>query len=193
MKPWILLVLCLLLMLKSRAQEESLSVEIGYPITIDDNFIGSNFNGIIDIGGKYRFIQTGAFHIGTSFNVSLLTNPGNTDFGLDFTVTAFVIQSKGFIELKIPGLQGLRPFIGIGPTLFTFTSQQSRSDFEILGVPETLVGVNIAAGISYDIFERFFIQLQYDYNSVSPDDDVPDIPFNRNVSLLKAGVGYRFR
>lgn len=185
--------LCLLLIVNSNAQEERFSIEIGYPITVDNNFIGTNFNGIVDVGGKYRFVQAGILNIAGGLNISLLTNPANNDFGIDFTVNAFVFQPKGIVELKIPTLSGFRPFVGLGLSVFTFTSQQSLSDFEIAGISETQIGFTISPGISYDIFNQFFLQLQYEYTSVSPDDDVPDIPFNRNVSLLKVGAGYRFR
>lgn len=193
MKRWLFLVFCLLSILKHNAQEERLSIAISYPITVDNNFIGSNFNGIVDIGGKYRFAEVGVFNIAAGLNIGLLTNPANNDFGVDFTVNAFVFQPKGILELSIPALSGFRPFIGLGVSVFTFTSQQSLSDFEIAGIGETQTGFTISPGISYDFWGRIFVQLQYDFTSLSPDDDVPDIPFNSRVSLLKVGVGYRFR
>ena len=192
MKPWLFLVFCLLSILKNNAQEERLSIAISYPITVDNNFIGSNFNGIVDVGGKYRFAEAGVFNIAGGLNIGLLTNPANNDFGVDFTVNAFVFQPKCIIELRVPALSNFRPFIGLGVSVFTFASQQSLSAFEIAGIAETQTGFTISPGISYDIWGRIFVQLQYDFTSLSPDDDVPDIPFNSRVSLLKAGVGYRF-
>ena len=65
------------------SQEGRLSLELQFPATVDNNFIGSNYNGIIDVGAKYRFAQSGIFNFGAGLNLGLLTNPGNNDFGVD--------------------------------------------------------------------------------------------------------------
>lgn len=174
------------------SQGQSLSIEIQHPITIDNNFVGTNYNGIIDVGAKYRFINLDVVNFGTALNIGLLTDPGNNDFGADFTVNTFYFQPKGFVELRVPKLEKLRAFVGVGISIFTFTTSGSLSAFEISGAPETQIGFNVSLGLSYDIFSNFFIQVNYDFSSLSPDDDVPDIIFNSNVNLLKLGVGYRF-
>ncbi len=174
------------------AQGEKWSVEVHFPITLDNNFVGSNFNGVLGIGSSYRFVQTGSINVGAGLYLGLLTDPRNREFGADFSANAFYIQPNGIVELQLDQLGDFRPSLGVGLSVFTFSSQQSISDFELNNVPETQVGFNISTGLAYFISTRFFIQAIYDFTALAPDDDVPDNDFNSNVNLLNVGVGYRF-
>lgn len=55
------------------SQESKLSIELNYPIPVDNNFIGKNYTGIVDIGGKYKIINKEVINFGIALNAGLLT------------------------------------------------------------------------------------------------------------------------
>jgi hypothetical protein len=68
MKQKLLLTLLLIFSIKSFSQDSKFSFELNYPIPIDNNFIGKNYNGIIDVGVDYRIANLNPVNIGISIN-----------------------------------------------------------------------------------------------------------------------------
>ena len=102
MKQKLILALLLIASIQSFSQDSKLSFEMHYPIPIDQNFIGKNYDGIIDIGAKYRFSKTTNLNIGASINGGVLVNTTNDNNGnQDFKVKSYLIQPKLFADLKI--------------------------------------------------------------------------------------------
>ena len=69
MKQNLLVLLLIILSIKSFSQDSKASIELNYSIPIDENFIGKNYNGIVDAGVKYRFANLSFLNIGASFNL----------------------------------------------------------------------------------------------------------------------------
>ncbi|WP_431157821.1 outer membrane protein [Winogradskyella poriferorum] len=191
MKQNILLTLLLVLSFNLDAQDSKFSIEANYPTPIDDNFVGEAV-GIIDLGLKYKFATIDFVSVGASFNAGVLIDNSNQNEGaLDFLRTIFVIQPKVFVELNIQNLEKLRPFVGVGYTFLNFKISGTLNSEDVSGRTENLNGFGLNLGLAYDISNKVFVQIQYDFTKVSVDNDVPDIPFNTNVNLLKVGVGLK--
>jgi opacity protein-like surface antigen len=192
MKQKLLLSFLLILSIKSFSQDSKLSVEMHYPIPIDQNFIGKNYNGIIDIGAKYRFYEIPNIHIGASINGGILVNKTNDNNGnQDFAVKSYLIQPKIFAELKIESISKLHPFVGLGYSFMVFDTSGTNNGFDVSGSNEKEGGINVNFGISYDITKKIFIDIQYDYVKLKVDKETPNTTFNTNVNLLKVGLGFR--
>ncbi|NRT15763.1 opacity protein-like surface antigen [Flavobacterium sp. 28A] len=192
MKQKLLLALLLILSIKSFSQDSKLSVEMHYPIPIDQNFIGKNYNGIIDFGAKYRFSEITNINIGASINGGILVNNTNDNSGnQDFTIKSYLIQPRFFAELKIESISKLRPFVGFGYSFMIFDASGTNNGFDVSGSNDTEGGINANFGISYDITKKIFIDIQYDYVKLKVDKETPNTTFNTNVNLLKVGLGFR--
>ncbi|TDE30273.1 porin family protein [Flavobacterium ranwuense] len=190
MKQKLLLALLLIFSIKSLSQDSKLSIEMNFPIPIDQNFIGKSYNGIIDVGAKYRFAEITNFNIGTSINGGILVNNTNKNNGIqDFKVTSYLIQPKVFAELKIESISKFHPFVGFGYTFMIFDASGTNNGFDVSD--STHSGINANFGIAYDITNRIFAEIQYDYVKLKVDNETPNTTFNTNVNLLKIGLGFR--
>ncbi len=193
MKKSLLFALILFLTIKSFSQDSKFSIELNYPIPIDNNFIGEDFFGIIDLGLDYRFINLNPVNIGISFNGGVLVNNSNQNSGLqDFKVTSYMFQPRLFGELDFESLNKLHPSVGIGYTIMIFDASGSNNGFDVSDKTDTQSGFNFNLGLKYDVTERLFAQIQYDFVKLGVDNDIPNIKFNTNVNILKIGLGYRF-
>ena len=56
---------------------------------------------------------------------------------------------------------------------------------------QTESGINLILGVAYDITKKLFTQVQYDFIKIGVDNEVPDTKYNRNINILKIGLGYR--
>ena len=61
---------------------------------------------------------------------------------------------------------------------------------DVSGESDNLNGLGLNFGVAYDINNKFFIQIQYDFTKLNVN-DVPDIKFNTNVNLMKIGIGFK--
>ncbi|MBP0903602.1 outer membrane protein [Mariniflexile gromovii] len=187
-----LLVLLLFFSIKSFSQNSKFSLELNYPIPIDKNFVGENYSGIIDLGAKFRFAELNILKLGASLNSGILVNDSrpNNEFQ-DFKITAYLIQPRIFAELDMESIKSFHPFIGLGYTFIIFDAKGTQNGFDISGGSQTQSGLNINLGIAYNITDKLFAQVQYDYVKISLENEIPDIKYNTNVNILKIGLGYR--
>jgi opacity protein-like surface antigen len=192
MKQKFLLTLLLIFSIKSFSQDSKFSLELNYPITIDNNFVGENYNGIIDIGADYRIANLNPVNIGISLNGGVLVNNSNQNNGFqNFKVTSYVIQPRIFGELDLKSIDKFHPTVGLGYTIMVFHASGTNNGFDVSDASDTQSGFNFNFGLAYDITEKLFVQAQYDFVKLGVDNDVPDIKFNTNVNILKIGLGYR--
>ena len=192
MKQKLLLALLLILSIKSFSQDSKFSIEASYPIPIGDNFIAENYNGIFDIGAKYRFSKIKNINIGTSINGGILVNNTNDNNGnQDFKVKSYLIQPKLFAELTIESISKLHPFIGFGYAFMVFDASGTNNGFDVSGSSKTDSGINANFGVAYDITTKIFIGIQYDYVKLNVDEETPNTTFDTNLNLLKIGLGFR--
>ncbi|PHR92753.1 MAG: hypothetical protein COA80_14100 [Leeuwenhoekiella sp.] len=146
---------------------------------------------MIDLGLKYRFAEVNPLKIGVSLNGSVLIDNSNQNgFRQDYLMTTYIIQPKIFTELDLETIDKFHPFLGLGYTFMNFQLSGSNNGMDLSGESEKLSGIGFNFGVAYDISDKIFAQVQYDFTSLNVD-DVPDIKFNRNVNLLKIGIGLK--
>jgi opacity protein-like surface antigen len=192
MKQKLLLSLLLIFSIKSFSQDSKFSLELNYPIPIDKNFVGENYTGIIDLGAKFRFADLNLINIGASFNGGLLVNNTNKNNGpLNVTVNSYLVQPRIYAELDLEAIKKFHPAIGLGYTFMIFDASGTNNGIDVSSASETESGLNLNLGIAYDITNRLFAQVQYDYIKIKVDNGVPDMTYNTNVNILKIGLGYR--
>lgn len=187
------------------AQDQKWSIEANYPLVANSN-LQNDFNGVLDLGIKYRFANLGPVILGAGFNAAYLKNFDNFTYGSvsgqdlvsDYKAKQFLLQPKLFAELSIPGLSALRPQIGIGYTFSTVDIYYDDGDQFIADNTNTEGGLNLNVGLSYDISKRFFVQAQYDYLTIKYNGEseingqTSNFDFKEKTGFIKAGVGFRF-
>lgn len=194
MKQKLLVILLLIFTIKTFSQDSKLSVEAHYPIPLGDNFIGESYKGVIDVGAKYRFSHLTFVNIGTSLNGGVLrnnTNVNNELINSNFRIMSYMVQPRIFAELDSPSIRKLHPFIGLGYTFMIFDASGTNNGVDVSALNETRSGINVNLGVAYDITEKLSIQVQYDFVRLRINGEVLDIAYNKNVAVLKIGLGYR--
>ncbi len=188
MKNTFLCFATLLFVCNALAQDQKLSVTLSYPLPIDKNFVGENYTGVIDLGLQYRFVDVEIVKIGASVNGSYLVFQDNPAPQTD-KVNAYFVQPRIFGELLLPALKKFRPSLGLGYTFTSFKAKISGSG--VSDFSESYGGINVNLGFYFDITNRIFTHLHYDFVKVSREDGVPDVKENTNISQIKVGVGLR--
>tara|TARA_R110002167_G_scaffold341489_1_gene549884 strand:+ start:201 stop:818 length:618 start_codon:yes stop_codon:yes gene_type:complete len=187
------------------AQDQKWSIEANYPLVANSN-LQNDFNGVLDLGIKYRFANVGPVILGVGFNAAYLKNfdsftyggPGFQDHEFDYKAKQFILQPKVFAELPIPGLSAFRPQIGIGYSFSIVDIYYDNGDQFFVDNTNTEGGLNLNVGLSYDISKRFFVQAQYDYLNIKYKGEseingqTSNYNFKEKTGFIKAGVGFRF-
>lgn len=172
----------------ANAQDAKFSATLGYPIAVGDNFL-EQYSSIVDVGAQYRFLETGPINIGISTNAGFF-NRSTTLGSVTIKDRLVLIQPRVFGEVDTDALIGFRPFIGLGYSIlaskFTSNSNQTEDTSESTG------GININLGTAYDISNRFFVFVSFDYLNVSRDNPNIDNSFFKKANILKLGGGFRF-
>ena len=141
-----------------------------------------------------RFSNLDFLNIGESLNTGILKN-SKDDAVVPSDVTAFAIQPRIFAELNSESLSKLHPSIGLGYTFITFKAsgvQNFNPDNSVSSnSSQTESGINLNFGVAYDITNKLFAQIQYDFIKLGIDNGVPDKKYNKNINILKVGLGYR--
>ena len=196
MKLKLLLVFLFLISMEAFAQDQKWSVEANYGIVPNDGLGGDD--NIIDIGLKYRFADLKFMQLGVGINAGFAKeNFNDYDINLDGKTKDYYFQPRVFADFIIPGIEKLRPSIGLGYSII-------NSDTDVISIGEpintntTNGGFNFNLGLSYDITKRFFIQAQYDFINLKFKDEFnfqgevikPDI--TEKFNNIKLGVGFRF-
>ncbi|MES2853869.1 MAG: hypothetical protein V4698_13235, partial [Bacteroidota bacterium] len=109
-------ILLMFFTIKSFSQDSKFSIDANYPIAIGNNFLGQNYNGLVDLGAKYKFSDNKIVDIGASINFGFFQNTksGATALNQLFDVKVFPIQARIFAEFNIQNLKKLHPQIGLG-------------------------------------------------------------------------------
>ncbi|MEZ4803490.1 MAG: outer membrane beta-barrel protein [Gelidibacter sp.] len=185
--------------LKSFSQDYKFSVELNFPYPFAKNFIADNYDGIIDVGAKYRFLNSNKIAVGISINAGYFKSNSELDrFYGDLKIKSYLLQPKFFAELN---LGRLHPLVGIGYSSMIFKSSVSDEKIaELSGnggfrdgfsVNNTQSGINLNAGLQFDVNSRIVIQAQYDYIILSREPPIINSAYNTGVNLLKVGLAYR--
>lgn len=190
MKQKLLLALLLIFSIKSFSQDSKFSLELNYPIPIDDNLVGKNYNGIVDAGLKYHFLNLDFMNIGASLNAGMYKNIKD-DSVQPFDGTTYIFSPRIYGEFNIKSLPKIHPSVGLGYSILNFRADVDRFNNLSVSSSETENGINLNFGIAYDITERLFAQVQFDFIKIGVDNEVPDIKYNTNINIFKIGLGYR--
>jgi opacity protein-like surface antigen len=195
MRLRLITILLIFFTIKTFSQDSKFSIEANFPIPIGDNFLGQNYNGIIDIGAKYRFLENDVLNLGASLNFGFVQNTksGATDLNQLFDVKIFPIQPRIFAEFNIPNLESLHPQIGLGYSILVYNAKADGINTSTLpaDIDNNESGFNFNIGLSYDLSNKFFLQAQYDFIKIGVESAVPDTSYNTNINIMKCGVGYR--
>lgn len=183
----IILLLALLCSIHTFSQISRFSIEANFPIVIGNNFFNENFDGIIDLGVKYRFVNTKIINIGTAINGGIFQNDTNLDIGIN--ASSFTIQPRVFAELNLL-LTKFRPFVALGYSFFIFNVDVAN-ELNNFNDSDTQNGFNANFGFAYDILKKLFVQIQYNFITLTTDNTIPNTSFNRNLGIIKLGVGLR--
>lgn len=188
-----------------QAQERQWSVEANYPLNLTNGAGVGELNGVLDIGLKYRFKYVGPVSLGVGINTSFLKNHDNFTYGsgegqaeFDYKRKNVWIQPTIFGEMAIPGIQKLKPWLGLGYSIVA--DDLNYKDGDRVDHDNTISdgGFNFNIGVSYDLTEKFFISLQYDYLNIRRkgvsdfEGQSLEYDYNEDASIIKAGVGFRF-
>lgn len=187
-----LLILLLNLNFAIFSQESKLSIELNYPIPADNNFIGKNYTGIVDIGGKYKIIHKNILDFGIALNAGLLTyNNSKINSSQNYKIYAYPIQPKIFCEFNIKNIKRLHPYTSLGYSFIIFKATGTNNGFDISDLNDTQAGINLNFGLSYDITSKLFVNGQFDFTKLQEENGIPNTTFNTNVNLVKFGIGLR--
>ena len=168
------------------ASDKKFSVEASYPISLIDGYTS---NGLLDLGLKYRYADLEISKLRIGVNGSLFTDK---DFDNPIATSTkskdYFIQPRIFGEFSLPGMQKLRPSIGLGYSFITTKLTEMTNGAEVSNSFNT-DGLNLNLGTSYDITKSFFAQIQYDLIFLGDDNQSS---FQDNFSAIKLGFGFRF-
>ncbi len=174
MKLKLLIVITVLTAINGYSQDnKTWSIENNYSIVPADGIGGGDI--VINLGLKYRLVETGFLHLGLGIDAGYFTEPPffarfNTNENL------FLLQPKLVSEFDLPFSKNLKPTLGLGYSFFAGSSLGSSS----------FGGFNLNLGLTYNISDKWYIQFQYDYVSLKEIDSVEG--FNN----FRLGVGFRF-
>lgn len=178
----------LLLLISAYSFSQSkFSIEANFPIPIGNNFLNQNFDGVVDLGLKYRFINAKIINIGTSFNGGILQDDSNQSLGTN--ALAFTLQPKIFAELNL-FLTKFRPFIELGYSFLIFNVDVATG-LNNFTSNNTEGGFNVNFGLAFNIIKKLFLQVQYDFIRLDADNNFANTAFNRSLGIIKLGLGLR--
>ena len=188
-------ILLMFFTIKSFSQDSKFSIDANYPIAIGNNFLGQNYNGLVDLGAKYKFSDNKIVDIGASINFGFFQNTksGATALNQLFDVKVFPIQARIFAEFNIQNLKKLHPQIGLGYSIIIYDAVWRENTIADLpaDIDDNENGFNYNIGLSYDLTNKLFLQAQYDFIKIGVEDGIPDKSYNTNINILKFGIGYR--
>jgi opacity protein-like surface antigen len=188
MKKFILIISLIFVQI-SQAQLKRFSIDFSYPYALDKNFFEENYQGLVDVGLKYRFIKSPVVNFGVAFNGSLFKaneyyklNPRNID------AASYFVQPKAFVEFNIKQISNLRPYVSVG-----YAYNLLQNDVINNGQDVTITiknqGIIFNTGLSYDFSNWFYIHIQYDFIKLKRIDNPEIETYNSNI--VKAGLGFR--
>jgi hypothetical protein len=135
-----------------------LSLELNYPIPVGNNFVGKNYNGIIDIGADYRVANLNPVNIGVSLNSGFLLFRSRLSTGVsNLTVSSYMIQTRIFGELDLESIDKFHPSVGLGYAIMVFDASENYNGSNVSEI-SVLSGFNFNFGFAYDITEKLFVQ-----------------------------------
>ena len=162
------------------AQNNKLSIDLNVPIQpFGDNFIRQNYDGIIDMGLKYNFLNVSKIDFGISSDIALFDMVDASMFDTRTKLIMFRPRISG--EIKI---SKLNPYAGIGYSLLYFNVVDKPDDFD-----NTSDGLNFNVGLKFHIMSKLYLNLGYDFIKIRTEGNIINNSYNRNIQILDLGFG----
>jgi opacity protein-like surface antigen len=173
------------------AQINDWALELNYPMVIDNNFVGQNFNGVLELGINYNLHEALNYRLNASLHNSLFKDRSEIiDVGTDFNYLLWLIQPRLKVDFILNNMPNIQPYLGVGYSfMLPFTNGNTATFFPQDGSSRS--GFNVIVGLSFDINERLYANGGYDFVRLSPFGTV-NSAYLQNINVLKLGVGYRF-
>jgi hypothetical protein len=194
MKKIIFIIIFLIFVQFSHAQLNRFSLDFSYPYSLDSNFLKENYEGLVDIGLKYRIIKAPVINIGIAFNGSLFkANEISTFNQENLNLNAYFVQPKIFFEFNLKQVTRLRPYFAVG---YSHNIKEEIYLQPTLSAGETNVvftikeeGIVLNTGISFDLTSWLYLHAQYDFLRLKNINN-PELE-TQNTNIIKAGIGFR--
>jgi opacity protein-like surface antigen len=188
-------ILLLFFSIQSFSQDSKFSIDLNYPIAIGDNFLGQNYNGLFDVGANYKFSTNKIVDIGGSIHFGYFQNTKSNTTAINqlFEVKIFPIQPRIFAKFNIQNFKKLHPQIGLGYSILIYDAKANGIETSILpaDINDNKSGFNFNAKLAYDLTNKFFIQVQYDFIKIGVENGITNNSYNTNINIIKFGFGYR--
>jgi opacity protein-like surface antigen len=174
-----------------QAQFNTWSFEMNYPLVIDSNFVGQNFNGLLDLGLNYYLHEALNYKISASLHNSLFKDRTEIiDQGTDFNYLLWFIQPRIKVDFILNNMPKVHPYLGVGYSFMVpFTNGNTATFFPEGG--KTRAGYNVIVGLNFDFSEKWYANAGYDFVRLSQVGSISNA-YLQNVNVLKLGFGYKF-
>ena len=177
---------------------ESISIKIGYPISVGNNFINNKdsdlkYKGITDIGIDYSFYRLKNMEFGILFNATFL----NLEIS-DVNLMMLTPKLKMDYILNHNNLE-IKPQISFGYSNWRFRQPnyqigEGDEEMTIEGIKENYNGLSMkfANKISFNKNKRinWYLEISYEFTRLEkPNNDIVDNNYNRNLQLFYPSIG----
>jgi hypothetical protein len=172
----------------SQFKSSDLSLTLGYPIPVGNNFVnkgGNGYTGIIDFGLDYTIFKANRLDVGILMNTSFLHFKA-TDVALN--ILSPKIKVGYTIQLKIVDIQ---PQIAIGYSHFSF---KGPAVFNGSVYNESARGISAKASTKVILKSEkkvnYYVSLAYEFNKLGElTTEAANTDFNRHIQFISPGVG----
>ena len=194
MKNNLILIIVFFLSISATSQSNKFSTELSYPVLLGNI---DTFNGVIDLGLKYKLKKTESMNLGISYRLNLLkgrikpliVNAADLNHKYSFH------HLNIFSEFNLNSVKKLHPFIGLGYTALSYNYEYifGVNEFaKIKNKKENHNGINLNSGFIYNITSDFYFQTHFHYIRIPQKDPISNKSTGAKYNQLKLGLGFRF-
>ncbi len=177
---------------------ESISIKIGYPIAVGNNFLNNKdsdlkYKGIIDIGIDYSFYKMKNLEFGILFNATFL----NLEIS-DANLMMLTPKLKMDYIINHNNME-IKPQISFGYSNWRLRQSdyqigEGDEEMTIEGIKENYNGLSMkfANKISFNKNKRinWYFEISYEFSRLEkPNNDIVDNNYNRNLQLFYPSIG----
>lgn len=177
---------------------ESISIKIGYPIAVGNNFLNNKdsdlkYKGIIDIGIDYSFYRMKNLEFGILFNATFL----NLEIS-DANLMMLTPKLKMDYIINHNNME-IKPQISFGYSNWRLRQSdyqigEGDEEMTIEGIKENYNGLSMkfANKISFNKNKRinWYFEISYEFSRLEkPNNDIVDNNYNRNLQLFYPSIG----
>lgn len=189
-----ILIISLIFVQISHAQLKRFSLDFSYPYSLDKNILKEDYQGLVDVGLKYRIVKAPVINVGIAFNGSLFkANEIKTFNQENINLNAYFVQPKLFFEFNLKQATRLRPYFAVG---YSYNITENVALQPTLSTGETNLiftikeqGIVLNTGLSFDLTSWLYLHAQYDFLRLK-NINHPELE-TQYSNIVKAGIGFR--